>query len=224
VQQLEILPERFEFRVVHGPTGSGKSRFLSALRHAGAQALDLEDLAAHRGSVLGTLPDRPQPSQKMFESLLLREISHLQAEQPVYVEGESKKIGELQVPEALMARMRASPCVLLETDLATRVDLLLDEYRHFLADRGALEKQLDCLVALHGREKIADWKSLAARGEWREFVSRLLVDHYDPAYRRSSSRNFVHLAEAPTVRIAAAADAEFARAAGTLVNREPVSA
>ena len=62
------------FRVVHGVTGSGKSRLLGALRAAGAQVLDLEDLAAHRGSVLGNLPERPQPSQKMFESLLLQKL------------------------------------------------------------------------------------------------------------------------------------------------------
>jgi tRNA 2-selenouridine synthase len=98
VQQLETLPERFELRVIHGPTGSGKSRLLHALRRAGAQVLDLEDLAAHRGSVLGNLPDRPQPSQKMFESLLLKVLSALEEAKPVYVEGESKKIGELQVP------------------------------------------------------------------------------------------------------------------------------
>ena len=98
VQQLEEIPQQLEWRVIHGPTGSGKSRLLSALKAAGAQVLDLEDLAAHRGSVLGNLPGRPQPSQKMFESLLLQKISSLQLEKPVYVEGESKKIGQLQVP------------------------------------------------------------------------------------------------------------------------------
>src|SRR5918994_577523 len=73
IQQLEGIPERLDLRVIHGPTGSGKSRLLAALKRAGAQAVDLEDLAAHRGSVLGNLPDRLQPSQKMFESLLLKE-------------------------------------------------------------------------------------------------------------------------------------------------------
>ena len=70
VQQLEEIPEKLEWRVIHGPTGSGKSRLAGRAQAAGAQVLDLEDLAAHRGSVLGNLPDRPQPSQKMFESLL----------------------------------------------------------------------------------------------------------------------------------------------------------
>ncbi|HEV2431979.1 MAG TPA: tRNA 2-selenouridine(34) synthase MnmH [Burkholderiales bacterium] len=224
VQELETIPEKLEFRVIHGPTGSGKSRLLGALKRAGAQALDLEDLAAHRGSVLGNLPDRPQPSQKMFESLLLREISALRADAPVYVEGESKKIGELQVSEALMSRMRASPCILLETDLATRVDLLLDEYRHFLEDRKMLEAQLDCLVALHGRARIDEWKSLAARGAWREFVTRLLVEHYDPAYRRSSHRNFVRLSDARELRISSADDPAFTKAANTLLDHAPVAA
>ena len=223
VQELEEKPSDFEYLVVHGPTGSGKSRLLAALGDAGAQVLDLEALAAHRGSVLGGLPDRPQPSQKMFESLLLKELSSLKRTKPVYVEGESKKIGQLQVPDALIARMRASPCVRLETDTETRVTLLLEEYQHYLADTSALGGQLDCLVSLHGREKVAEWKTLAEHGAWREFVARLLVEHYDPAYRRSSHKNFTHLPEARVVRIRSADELSFRDAAGALVE-EAVSA
>src|SRR5688572_19867023 len=89
VEELEKIPEKLDFRVIHGPTGSGKSRLLAALKRTGVQALDLEDLAAHRGSVLGNLPGRPQPSQKMFESLLLEELLALDPARPVFVEGES---------------------------------------------------------------------------------------------------------------------------------------
>jgi tRNA 2-selenouridine synthase len=201
VETLTALPAELDFIVVHGPTGSGKSRFLAALARTDAQVLDLETLAAHRGSVLGGLPGAPQPTQKWFESLLLAALDQLDRRRPVYVEGESKKIGELQVPEALMARMRASRCIVLQTDMDTRVDLLLEEYQHFLAERAALEAQLDCLTALHGRETISQWKALAAKGAWREFVARLLREHYDPAYQRSSTRNFPELANAPVVRI-----------------------
>jgi tRNA 2-selenouridine synthase len=223
VEQLATLPGEIDYLVVHGPTGSGKSRFLGALRKAGAQVLDLEGLALHRGSVLGGLPDAPQPSQKWFESQLLAELEKFDRARPVFVEGESKKIGEIQVPEALMARMRASRCITLDTELATRVTLLLDEYRHFLDDRAALEAQLDCLVALHGRERIDEWKALAAAGQWREFVERLLVQHYDPAYRRSSTRNFPQLEAAPAVTIRSADDAAFERAAVALLEA-PVTA
>jgi tRNA 2-selenouridine synthase len=220
VAQLAEAPRAFEFTVVHGPTGSGKSRLLAALRDAGAQVLDLEDLAAHRGSVLGNLPGRPQPSQKMFDSRVLAELRAFDPSKPVFVEGESKKIGQLHVPEALIERMRASACVRLDAALETRVSLLLEEYRHFLADRPGLEAQLDCLVALHGRSRIAEWKALAARGEWAEFVRRLLLEHYDPAYRRSATRNFVRLPEAGAVSIASAQESFFRQAAEELVKKQ----
>ncbi|HEX7052557.1 MAG TPA: tRNA 2-selenouridine(34) synthase MnmH [Burkholderiales bacterium] len=221
VEQLGVLPGKLSFRIVHGPTGSGKSRFLAALAAAGAQVLDLEALAAHRGSVLGALPQRPQPSQKWFESQLLARLQALDPARPVYVEGESKKIGEVQVPEALMTCMRASPCVVLDTPLEARVALLLQEYRHFTEAPAALEAQLDCLAALHGRERIGRWKGLARAGDWPAFVERLLVEHYDPAYARSSTRNFPRLAGAPRVRIAAAHDAAFADAARALLGVQP---
>jgi tRNA 2-selenouridine synthase len=210
---MEKVPEEFEFRVIHGPTGSGKSRLLAALRRAGGQVLDLESLAAHRGSVLGDLPDRPQPSQKSFESALLREFEGFDTAAPVFVEGESKKIGRLQVPESLIARMRGSACVLLDTALEVRVTLLLEEYGHFVANPALLDSQLDCLAGLHGRERIAAWKALAARSAWREFVAALLREHYDPAYRRSSQRNFAQLPRADAISIRAAHDAAFDLAA-----------
>jgi tRNA 2-selenouridine synthase len=213
VEQLGSLPDTLGFVVVHGPTGSGKSRLLAALERAGAQVLDLEGLAQHRGSVLGGLPGAPQPTQKWFESLLLDKLQSLDGSRRVFVEGESKKIGEIQVPDALMARMRASPCVTLDASVATRVSLLIEEYEHFLKDRASLDAQLDCLVALHGRERIAQWKALAAAGEWRALVERLLVEHYDPAYGKSSTRNFPALAHAPHVRINGPEAAAFDEAA-----------
>ncbi|MDH3320589.1 MAG: tRNA 2-selenouridine(34) synthase MnmH [Betaproteobacteria bacterium] len=209
VEQLAALPENFTFRVVHGATGSGKSRLLRALARAGAQVLDLEELAAHRGSVLGDLPDRPQPSQKMFESRLYAALAALDRGRTVYVEGESRKIGQLQIPEALMTAMRAAACVRLEADLEARVALLMEEYRHFFAAPAALAAQLDCLVPLHGRERVDGWKALAARGAWEELVARLLAEHYDPAYHRSAQRNFARLPQAQVLRVAAADEDAF---------------
>jgi tRNA 2-selenouridine synthase len=217
VEELHDVPSRFDFRVIHGPTGSGKSRLLAALRRAGAQVLDLEDLAVHRGSVLGNLPDRPQPAQKRFESLLLHELAAFDAARAVFVEGESKKIGQLQVPEALIEGMRASRCIVLDTAIEVRVTLLLEEYRHFVENPAPLDAQLDCLAGLHGRDKIAGWKSLAARGAWREFVALLLMEHYDPAYRHSSQRNFPQLQGAPRLTLRSGEDKAFDAAARELL-------
>ena len=218
VGALAELPPKYTFRVVHGVTGSGKSRLLRALAGAGAQVLDLEDLAAHRGSLLGSLPERPQPSQKMFESRLLEKLGSFDAKKEIFVEGESKKIGQIQVPDALIARMRASECVLLDTATEARVALLMDEYRHFFADPAALGTLLDCLVALHGRKRIDEWKALADSGAWPELVSRLLEEHYDPAYKRSAPTNFPRLADAKVLKIAGAGEPAFAEAAARLVS------
>jgi len=207
VEQLAQRPGEFRFRVVHGATGSGKSRLLHALARAGAQVLDLEALAAHRGSVLGNLPGQPQPPQKLFESRLYAALAALAPSQPVFVEGESRKIGQIQVPEALITAMRASECVLLEADAPTRVALLMEEYRHFFGDPASLGAQLDCLAPLHGRERVESWKALAAQGAFDALVARLLEEHYDPAYRRSAARNFARLPEAQVLRVASA-DAE----------------
>ena len=188
--ELEALPGHFRFVVVCGRTGSGKSRFLLALREAGAQVLDLEDLAAHKGSVLGNLPDRPQPGQKFFESLIRAAMHGFDPSKPVFIESESKKIGRLHTPDALLARMRAAECLTLEADIPVRVTLLKEEYAHFLAEPVLLNRQLDCLVDLQGHERIERWKQLALSGQWDELVAELLVEHYDPAYNRSLGRNY----------------------------------
>src|SRR5206468_3743852 len=83
-RELEALPPLFALRVVAGPTGAGKTRLLHALAARGAQVLDLEGLAGHRGSVLGALG--PQPSQKSFESLLAAALGRLDPAAPVWVE------------------------------------------------------------------------------------------------------------------------------------------
>lgn len=200
---LAVWPEGLRWRVICGPTGSGKSRLLEALARAGAQTLDLEGLAAHRGSVLGALPDAPQPSQKAFETRLWDALRRIDAEKPVFVEAESKKIGAVRLPEALAAAMRQGACVRLEANLATRIALLKDEYRHFLENLDALGDRLDCLRRFHGAAVIAEWKDLAQRGAWDELVAELLIRHYDPAYLRSTVSHYPRLAGAPVLALEA---------------------
>ena len=196
VASLAALPGRFRFVVICGLTGSGKSRLLGALADVGAQVLDLEGLAQHRGSLLGDLPDAPQPTQKWFESQLLEALERLDPARPVYVESESRKIGTVQVPDALLDAMRAADCVSLDTPQPLRVALLKEEYAHFLADPAALSKRLAHLVGLHGKKTIAQWDAAAAAGDWDTLVGELLVRHYDPTYARSIERNFPRIGEA----------------------------
>jgi tRNA 2-selenouridine synthase len=216
IAELDRLPQQFSFRVICGTTGSGKSRLLQQLAAVGAQVLDLEALAHHRGSVLGGLPSVPQPSQKTFETRIWWELRRFDSARLVYVESESRKVGDLRVPDRLLAMMRAAECIRLEVPLDARIRLLRDEYAHFERDVGTLYAQLDCLVPLHGHEKVAHWKALAEAGRWDEMVERLLVEHYDPAYLKSIDRNFVRVTSARVLRVPTDAAAAFLDAAREL--------
>ena len=200
ITELEQLPAHLEFQVICGATGSGKSRLLQVLQQQEAQVLDLEQLAQHRGSLLGNLPDAPQPAQKMFETRLWNTLRHFDAGKPVFVEAESRKIGRLALPDALLAKIRASSCIVIEAPLAARVGLLLEEYAHFLKDPALLAQQLAPLTALHGHRVIEEWNAMAQRGDWSALVEELLSRHYDPAYRRSTGTNFPQLARALILR------------------------
>ena len=197
VSELDELPATLNFRIVCGPTGSGKSRALQHLTLLGGQVLDLEELAAHRGSVLGNLPDCEQPSQKFFESSIWQLLRGFRADRPVFVEAESKKIGNLRVPDALIARMWASPSLRIEIPMSARIDFLLRDYAHFLQDFDDLKAKLSCLNSLHGAKKIEEWWKLAAASKWPTLVEQLLVEHYDPAYQRSTLSHYPNLAQSP---------------------------
>lgn len=204
MSDLGTLPDTLRFIVVCGTTGSGKSQFLRTLVQAGAQVLDLEALAAHKGSLLGALPDTPQPNQKLFESRIWHALRGFDPGRPIFVESESKKIGALHVPGRLIERMRASECLRLETDPGVRIALLKDEYTHFLADPARLNRQLDLLIDLRGRARIEHWKALALAGDWDTLVEQLLTEHYDPAYHRSLGSNYPQAEQGPLLRLTAA--------------------
>jgi tRNA 2-selenouridine synthase len=217
--QLAGLPQKFRYLVVCGATGSAKSRLLQALASAGAQVLDLEGLASHRGSVLGNIPEQAQPAQKMFDSLVWDAMRKFDPDQFVYVEAESRKIGQLQVSDALLARMRASPCVLIEAPLAERVAFLLQEYGHFLGDPQDLKAKLDCLAGLHSKDTLARWMGQVEHRQWDELVADLLANHYDPAYRRATLKNFEQLANAQVLRPAQLDAAGLEQMAAQLIAR-----
>jgi tRNA 2-selenouridine synthase len=190
VAELARSPSRFDYVVICGLTGSGKSRLLAALEDEGAQTLDLEGIARHRGSLLGDFPGDAQPSQKWFESQLYDALSKLDPERPVYVESESRRIGALQMPEALVARMREGRRVTLVTPLGARVALLKEEYAHYFSDPNSLIERLDALTELRGKATVARWKAMTVAGDWDPLVVELLEAHYDPTYARALERNF----------------------------------
>ncbi len=188
--ELPTLAQRQQYRVICGPTGSGKTRLLQALAQAGAQVLDLEGLAHHRSSVLGLVPGQPQPSQKQFDTRIWEQLRRFDPAQPVYVESESKKVGNVAVPEALIAAMRASACLRLELPEHERVELLLEDYEWFVREPEFFCERLAALAELRGRAVVEGWQAQVRAGQTREVVRELLVQHYDPGYAASIQRNF----------------------------------
>jgi len=217
LERIAALPARFEFVVICGLTGTGKSRLLQALASAGAQTLDLERLARHRGSLLGEMPGAPQPSQKRFESALVDALEGLDPAAPVFVEAESRRIGRLDVPTTLLERVRAGRRIELVTSRALRVALLNDDYGHFRATANDIAARLAPLTPLHGKAAIERWTSLAAAGEWNVLVAELLERHYDPMYERSLRRHFAAPAAALTFMVDAIDTDTFAALASRVI-------
>jgi tRNA 2-selenouridine synthase len=187
---LARRPQEFQFVVLAGPTGTAKSRILESLSEMGAQVLHLEALAEHKGSVLGSLPERPQPSQRMFESRLHGALVALDSDKPVYVEAESRRIGSVHMPNALLAAIRSARCLRVDASLEARIEFLMRDYDYYLGNPRWLS---ECMTRLHGlqsNETLAHWFALVEGGQYRRLVEELLERHYDPLYRRSQHENF----------------------------------
>jgi tRNA 2-selenouridine synthase len=202
--ELETLPLGLRLRVLCGRTGSAKSRLLQALQAQGAQVLDLEALARHRGSVLGLEPGQAQPSQKAFETAVWHALKHFDQAHEVFVESESRTIGRCRVPEVLLHHMRASPCVQVMLSVPERVKFLMHDYHHFVADIPAFSARLNALREVRGAGAVQAWQDLlVAKGAAAlpTVVHDLLTLHYDPVYLKSMQRNYSAYASAPELQL-----------------------
>ena len=220
--ELPQLAQRFRYVTICGCTGTGKTALLAALTDAGAQVIDLEGLANHRGSLLGAR-DTPQPTQKHFDTLLWNALRTLDPARPVFIESESKKIGLVQMPDAMREKMGAGECVWLDVPLPARVAHIAAEYAHFVADPQALMERLQPLKTLRGAKQLQAWQVMADRRDTDALFASLMVDHYDPLYTTAIERNYPQLAAAHRVELAALNAASLAAAASGLRQRfDPV--
>ena len=213
IDGLEQAASTFTFQVICGMTGSGKTRVLQEVGQLGHQILDLEGLAVHRGSVLGNEPNIDQPSQKGFETALWNALRKLDPSQPVVVESESKKVGGLHIPDALMEKIRNGACIELRSSTQTRVSWLIREYHHFLTGTDNFKDKLALLTTHYGKVQIAKWNEAIDAGNFPELVEELLVKHYDPSYQSSIVRNFPQYKIENYVQLENDSDQAFAQAA-----------
>lgn len=206
VDDIVRLVDKLDFIVICGPTGSGKTRLLQALAalplkegQAAPQVLDLEALANHRSSVLGVLPGLPQPTQKAFDTLVWNALRRFDPARPVYVESESKKVGNVAIPVSLMDKMRSSTCLNLQLPLEERVALLMEDYDFFVQDTAYFCDRLEALTAARGNAVVQGWQAQARANQCEPVVRELLTTHYDPVYLQSMQRNFKRYGDAKLI-------------------------
>ena len=179
------LPHRLV--VLDGNTGTAKTDILRAVARRGGQALDLEGLAAHRGSVLGAVAGG-QPSQKAFETRLATAVAALDPARPVLVEAESSRIGERMVPPALWKAMRAAPRIAVAAEPEVRAAYLTRAYADLVCDPGELRARLETLAPIQGQARVEAWCAMAAADDHQALAAALIEEHYDPRYARGAMR------------------------------------
>jgi len=182
--------------LLDGYTGTAKTALLPRLAALGAQVIDLEGMAEHRGSLLGGSAGGGaggsaggQPSQKAFESRLAAALAGCDPARPVIAEAESSKIGRITLPPSLWTALCAAPRVEITAPLPARAAYLAAAYADIAADPTRLVAQLDQLRVFRGHAAVDGWIALLAAQDLTGLATALMRDHYDPAYAKSRSQH-----------------------------------
>jgi tRNA 2-selenouridine synthase len=188
IERLKKIPDNLKLIVVAGRTGSAKTDVLCALSKKGAQVLDLENLASHRGSLLGRIKNKEQPSQRFFESKLHSQLSKFDPSLNIYVESESSRIGDVQIPGDMWKKIIAAPMISITTPSDERAAYLLRGYKNLTNDLSELNNFIAGMTYRHGKVRAAIWENFIQDKSWKPLVEDLLRSHYDPAYDKSILR------------------------------------
>jgi tRNA 2-selenouridine synthase len=176
---LQTFHKTFAYRVVAGKTGAGKTETLHALHRMGQQVCDLEGLASHRGSAFGSLGLQPQPTQEQFENNLGLMLFGFRAENPVWLEHESRMIGRICLPQPFFEIMQKAPHVALEVAFAERSLRILKDYGNFPVSR--LEESTRALQRRLGGLAVSESVQALNEGRLHDWLKPLLA-YYDKAY------------------------------------------
>ncbi|WP_146344277.1 tRNA 2-selenouridine(34) synthase MnmH [Falsiphaeobacter marinintestinus] len=183
-QALYTDPLPHRLIALDGYTGTAKTEVLHLLAKRGVQVLDLEGLAAHRGSLLGGMAD-PQPSQKAFESALAVALNGLDPARPVVVEAESSKIGERIIPPSLWVSMKVAPRIEIMATTEARTRYLVQAYDDILSDADRLRRKLNPLRMHRSHAVVDGWMAFIDAGDKAGLTRALMEQHYDPSYEKS---------------------------------------
>ena len=171
--------------VLHGRTGVGKTLLLKKL----PDHLDLEGYAGHRSSLFGAINKLPQ-TQKNFEALLAKKILELPITRPVFIEGESRKVGKVFIPKSLAEAMKYGTLVLLQASFETRIRRIVEEYK--ICDEQTFlqtDAILHSMQQVIGKKKTDQLRHWLKKGDLESIVHVLLEEYYDPRYQYAMRMN-----------------------------------
>lgn len=172
---------RYRLLVLGGGTGSGKTETLHGLAALGAQVLDLEGMARHRGSAFGAVPGEDQPSYEHFENRVAVALAQCDPARPVWVEDESENIGSINQPRPFYGLLRQSSLVVLDVPRERRLERVLAEYSDL--PREYMEQAVDRIRKRLGGQEHKRAHAALAEGDLPT-LAEILLDYYDRAYNK----------------------------------------
>ena len=179
---LKSFEQPWVFKVLGGYTGSGKTEVLDKLKKEGKAVVDLEALAIHKGSAFGNIDLPPQPSQEQFENLLATELNKQNIQQSIWLEDESQRIGNINIPGTLWQTIRQSPLYFIDVPFKERLLHIVEEY-------GQLDKEQMAAAILRISKRLGGLETKNAiqyleEGNFHDCFS-ILLSYYDKHYYKS---------------------------------------
>ena len=188
VKQINVLSRNLNFIIIAGKTGVGKTDILKLLAKKDINILDLEYLASHRGSLLGSFISIKQPSQKMFESRLYDVINKIDEGSIIFVESESIKIGNVQIPKELFDSIYHSPLIKIENSINERAKYLVENYDHLKGDFITISNLLKFMSLRKSKSLIGLLENSLQEKDWFKLAKLLLLHHCDSTYDFAMSK------------------------------------
>jgi tRNA 2-selenouridine synthase len=176
---LSEFEREIPFHVLGGKTGSGKTDILLEMQKRGVQVIDLEGIAHHRGSAFGHLGLAPQPTSEQFENEVVAQLRKMDYEKPIWIEDESRNIGQVYMPLGLYTQLRAAPVLFLDIDSQFRLPYLVEVYAHY--PKAELERAVGKIKKRLGGDHYKNAMIALENNDFTQ-VAALTLHYYDKAY------------------------------------------